>query len=549
VDDGLLRTLSAPANAWTTGSTWWLFLAAFVVGLACVAGRGAGFVRRLASDRDARVDAAAGATLFLLALALRVLLPERVHYTYNDEYEYLEYAQRLAATGEYRLWTGPPAGVALYAFAFALFGPWSDVAFGVTIVAASLSAPALVWTLRRLGVERAVAMLAGLLLALTPLHVKHAASASLEVLSLLAILLTVGTAVELLRTPRWGQSACFALSLLCALTVRVENWALLPLLVLLAWLLRHERARLAAPLLVPGVVSTVLAALYLPGILDAPIRYDPWWKSRLPAVPLLLANLGFWVAGDPMLRKLPLLVAGVGLVAGVARSRTATIFWLAFAALFSVAFVLYGLNVGWVEEAHQPPPWGARADGHDMLRFDVLLLPVVLFLLASGLVWLARAARSLLRGAGFAATWPAALRAATLGAALVSAVVLLATGGEWRSYHPLRHVASGYNRSFEIAELRFLRHALREHHGALFVLPPAEGIWIDGVLARPLATLDAPPADGVRAQRLVYVNGRQLAVPELRQAFLAALERHRLREIVRVEDGRDRFFLFAVPES
>jgi hypothetical protein len=184
-----------------------------------------------------------------------------------------------------------------------------------------------------------------------------------------------------------------------------------------------------------------------------------------------------------------------------------------------------------------------------MFRFDVLLLPAVLYLLASGLACLARAVRALVRGAGFAATWPAPVRGATLVLAGAASLLLLATGGEWRSYHPLQHLSSPYNRAFEIAELRFLRAALRDHPGALFVLPPAEGIWIDGALARPLATLDAPPADGVRAQRLVYVNGRQLAVPELRQAFLAALERHRLREIVRVEDGRDRFFLFAVPES
>lgn len=547
MDDGLLRALSAPANAWTTGSTWWLFAGAFVVALACLVARGARFARRATTEHAARGDAAVGLGLFLLALALRLLLPERVHYTYNDEYEYLDFAQRLARTGEYRLWTGPPAGIALHAFAFALVGERSDVAFGVTIVAASLSAPALVWTLRRLGVERAVALLAGLLLALAPLHVKHAASASLEVLSLLALLLTVGTWVELLRTPRWEQAACFAVSLLLALTVRAENWALLPLLVLLAWLVRRERAPLPASRLLPALVATLLAALYVPGILDEPIHWEPWWKSRLPAASLLLANLGFWVAGDPMLRKLPLLVAGVGLVAGVARGRTATVFWLAFAALYSVAFVLHGLNVGWVEEAQQPPPWGSRATGHDMFRFDVLLLPAVLYLLASGLVCLARAAGALLRGEAFAASWPVPARGAALVLAGAASLLLVATGGEWRSYQPLQLVASTYNRSFEIAELRFLRRALRDRRGALFVLPPAEGIWIDGMPARPLAELAAPLEDDPTAQRLVYVNGRQLAVPELRQAFLAAMERHVLREVVRHEDGRDRFFLFVAP--
>lgn len=545
--NGLLSALSAPANAWTTVVTWGLFSAAAVLALLCLARSGASLAARLARERDARRDLALGVGLFLVALVLRLWLPERVHYTYNDEYEYLDHAQRLLATGAYRLWTGPPAGVYAYALAFAAFGPSSDVVFLLTIVVASLSAPALAWALRTLGAGRAVASLAGLLLAVAPLHVKHAASASLEVLSLLAILLVVGTFATLLRAPGWWQAWAFATGLFVALTVRVENWALLPLLVLLAALLRRECPPLRAGLLLPALGAVALAALYLPGVLDAPIRYEPGWKSRLPFASLLGVNLGFWVAGDPWLRKLPLVVAAVGLAWGLARSRTATVFWLAFATLYSVAFVLYGLNVGWLEEAHQPSPWGARADGHDMFRFDVLLLPAVLLLLASGLVALAGAARDLLRGDRFAARWPVPARlAAVTGGGLVL-VGLLASGGEWRSYRPLTHVASRYNRGFEIAELRFLRTALARHRGTLYALPPAEGVFVDGIAARPLAELGGP-GDPASPRRLVYVNGRQLAVPELRQAFVAAVERHRLAEIERAMDGRDRFFLFAVPE-
>jgi len=548
VTDGLLSALSATTSAWTTGGTWWLFSAATVLALLCLARSAARLGERLVRTPDARRDAALGAGLLLVALALRLWLPERVHYTYNDEYEYLDHAQRLLASRAYGLWTGPPAGVYAYALGFAAFGPSSDVAFVLTIVAGSLSAPALAWALGTLGVARPTAVVAGLLLAVAPLHVKHAASASLEVLSLLAILLAVGSFGALLRAPDGGRALAFAICLFFALTVRVENWALLPLLLLLAGLLRRERAPLGAALLLPALVAVALAALYLPGIVDAPIRYDPWWKSRLPAVSLLAANLSFWVAGDPWLRKLPLAIACVGLVAGLARSRTATVFWLAYAALYSVAFVLYGLNVGWVEEAHQPPPWGAREAGHDMFRFDVLLLPAVLLLLASGLVALARAARDLVRGAGFAETWPAPSRAAALAGGGLLLVALVASGGEWRSYRPLAHVASRYNRGFEIAELHYLRGALARHRGALFVLPPSEGVFVDGIAPRPLAELDASPG-AAATERLVYVNGRQLAVPELRATFLAAVARHRLVEVDRAMDGSDRFFLFAVPAS
>lgn len=549
---GLAGAISPFTNAFTTWATAPLFALAFAAGLACLALHGAALVRRLPGDAAARRSFLVGLGLFVAALALRLLWPERTHYTFNDEYEYLDHAQRMVGSGTYRLWTGPPAGVALHALGFAAFGPSSEVAFLLTIVLASATAPVLHGLLRGLGVGPAVALVAGALLVVMPLHVKHAASASIEIPSLLLLLLAVRAFVAQLRAPGWLNAASLATCLFLALTVRVENWALAAVLPGVAWLLRdqcHRRPRAAQVALV--ALAVALAALWLPGILDAPIRYTLWWKSRLPAAQLLLVNLGFWVGPDVALRKVPLLLAAVGLVAGLRRNRTATLVLLWLALVLSVVFVLYGLNIGWLEEAHQPPPWGARGAGHDMFRFDLLLLPAVVLLLANGLVALARATVALLRGDGAAARWPRRTRLGVVAVGGTVLLVLLAWRGEWRGADPVAFVASPYNRRFEIKELRFLRDALaRAPEGArLYVLPPSEGVWIDGIAARPLAALPGQAATPGAGPAYVYANGRQIALPDLRRQLDAVSAQLRLREVERRSDAGDRFFLLAVDSA
>jgi hypothetical protein len=536
--------LSPWTNAWTTWTTAPLFALAFAAALVCLALHTLTGARRVAMDAEARRELLIGLALFGSALGLRLFWPERVHYTYNDEYEYLDHAQRLLRTGEWTLWTGPPAGVALYALAFALFGPSSGVAFVVTIVLASATPPVLDVLLRRLGVDRTVSLVAAVLLVLMPLHVKHAASASLEIASLLLLLLVLLAFVAELRAPRWRDAVALAIVLFLALTARVENWALLLVLPVVRWLLRREAKRPPAGHVILLLLAVALAALYVPGILDAPIRYLPWWKSRLPAPTLLAVNLGFWVGPEPMLRKVPLLVGVVGLAAGLRRNRVATLTLGWSALVLSLLFVAYGLNIGWAEEAHQPPPWGTRTVGHDMFRFDVLLLPIVVLLLANGLVALARAARTL-RDDGAAARWPRPTRLGVLASGAAVVVVLLAWRDEWRSYHPLAFVASPYNRRFEIKELRFLREVLPmlPPGATLYVLPPAEGVFVDGIAPRPLASLPEHIAGRGAPMAYVYVNGRQLALPDLRRTFDTVSARIPLREVARREDTGDRFFL------
>lgn len=543
--EGLRRV----ADAWTASSTWWVFVLFAALGAAALALRGGRFLGRAVSgDADARRALAAASALLAASLALRWLVPEGVHYTFNDEYEYVAAARTLVASHRYALPSGPPAGIFVWALAFLPFGTATGVVFATTIVVASLTPPALLWMLRVLRVDRTVALVAAALLALAPLHVKHAASASLEVLSLLFVVLTIGTFVELLRAPGAVASACFAASLFFALTVRVENWALVALLPLVWWLWRSE-VRVPSPawLALPAA-SLVLAAAYLPGILAAPIRYEPWWKSQLPAGALLATNLAFWFGGDLWTRKVPLLLAGVGLVAGLRANARAMLLWLAFLLLYSVVYVLYGLNVGWLEEAHQPPPWGARGAGHDMFRFNVVLLAPVVLLLAYGLAALARGAASALRAAPPGAP-RRPLGVAGLAGAVVLLVLLLAWRDEYATYHPLQFLESPYNRGYEIAEFRFLRDATAgvAPGARLYLAPPAAGIALGGVETRPLAALEVDVGrDAAAGVALLYVSGRQLGVPGVRARIEALRRRHDLQEVTRRRVGRDVFQLFVV---
>jgi len=545
VTNGLAGALSPFTNPWTTWSTAPLFALAFAVGTVCLALHVTALAPRLPDDAAARRSLAVSLALFGAAFALRLLWPERVHYTFNDEYEYLDHAQRLLDTGSYRLWTGPPAGVALLALAFAAFGPASEVAFLLTIVLASATPPVLYGLLRRLGVDHAVSLVAAVLLVVMPLHVKHSASASIEIPSLLLLLGAIGTFTAMLRAPGWLNATSLATCLFLALTVRVENWALAVVLPVVAWRLRDQVRRPRPGQLALVALAVVLAAAYVPGILDAPIRYSLWWKSRLPPGELLLVNLGFWIGPEPALRKLALLLAMVGFVSGDRRNPTATLVLLWLALVLSVLFVLYGLNIGWLEEAHQPPPWGVRGAGHDMFRFDVLLLPAFVLLLANGVVALVRAVLALLRGSGAAARWPRRVRLGVAATIAALPVVLLGWRGEWRSYAPIEFVASPYNRRFEIKELRVLRDMLsRLPRGArLYVLPPTEGVWIDGIAARPLATLPTEVSLPGSGPAYVYVNGRQLAVAELRRAFESVSARVPLRDVESRVDVGDRFLL------
>jgi hypothetical protein len=300
---------------------------------------------------------------------------------------------------------------------------------------------------------------------------------------------------------------------------------------------------------VVAAIAAIAALPYFPGMVATPIHYEAWWKSQLPLLRLLGSNLGFWVGGDPLARKLPLLVAAIGLASAVKNNGRCAAFWLADFALRTALFMAYGLNLGYTTEPQQAWPWAERSAGHDMFRFDVLLLPPVVFFLGSGLATLASGVVALARRAIAADRSRARVAQVALIAGAIATILLWRT--ESATYHPLDFIASPYNRRFEIAEFRFLRDAFRDRaRGArCYVLPASEGIALANVDVRPITALDAdrervaPTAGGVD---YLYVNQRELRDPRDADALQAVSRRYALTAVARRNDGGDAFALFAL---
>lgn len=478
---GLVHAIAGWTGAVAAAATWWLLSGALVAGLVCLAAWVRDAARRSHSDPIGFWIAAA---LFLGALLIRVLLPPWTHYTYNDEYQYLRFADELHSTGTFSLQNQPPLLIYLYAIAFSVLPTSGATTSAVTVVAGSLTAPALFGCLRRLGVDRIVATLSAVLLALHPLHVKHSGASSLEVMSLLFVVATVGTFARWRREPGLPALLSLATCLFAALTTRVENFALVPVLGGLAFAFGRGARRPGA--LELGALGLVVAtaALYLPGVLGFHGEQADWWKSELGALALLRNNLGFWIGGALSVGKVPFLLLAAGLVGSWRTSREACVTWLALLATYSIIYVVHGVNLGYHPESAHAPYFAARAAGHDMFRFNVPLLPAIVFFTASGVVAWVR-----LVDAGLSRV-PARARAAVTTAVVVGlGVVLLGIGGEYRAYDPVGFLRSPYNRPIESAAFHFLQDELADAPRPIhcFTAPsPIEPFLGDGIEMLPM---------------------------------------------------------------
>jgi len=525
--------------------TWWLFSAAAFAGALCLALHAASLARRaLRPDGgEERRAVAIGAALFALALLVRVLVPEWVPYTFNDEYDYLRSATVLRDTGVYALSGQPPALIYLYAVAFLVFGASPTVAFATTAVLGSATVPALYGCLRAMAVRRDVSLVAAVLLLLHPLHVKHSGSASLEVASLLFLVLAIATFARWLRAPSSLALLGFATSVFAALTVRVENFALVPLFAA-AFLLARRRGGAARVATLPardGVVlacTVAVAALYLPDALQFHHGQQGWWQSELSPPALLANNLAFWIGGSVATGKIALLLLLGGVAAAWRWSRAACIAWLAFLLLFSAVYVVHGANLGYHAESLHPRYFASRSGGHDMFRFDVPLLSGVLFFLATGIVAAGRIVAPL---------------AARLGAPLASAIaaasvaLLLLVGREYAAWDPIAFLRSPYNRPVEIAQYRFLARHLAERNESLRCY----------ILSSPLAPFfgDAVEIVVPESARDIRLNGKpsylvastfDLARPRKRRLFDEIGSAFAVTEVAREPVAKGELRLFRV---
>ena len=397
--------LAEAARAITETGTWWIMSAWLVIAAACLAGS---LARPRAGTEPSRrsADTPTAVLLFVGALIVRALLATRIHYTYNDEYLYLRQAAEMASTGRFSLQNQPPLLIYLYALAFTVLPTSAGTSFTITTLAGSLTAPALYGCLRSLRVERSVAILAAALLALHPLHIKHSGASSLEIVSLLFVVATVGTFARWLRDPGWWPLLSFASALFAALTTRVENFVLVPALPGLALVPGLRTRRVSGRDLGVLAATTVVAMLYLPGVLLFHESQAGWWKSELGPLALLSNNLAFWIGGALATGKLPLALLVAGMIGSWRRHRQACVTWLLLGVAYSAVYVAHGANLGYHVESAHPPYFAQRAAGHDMFRFNILLLPTVVFFTASGVVASMRFVRHRLERAGVRAAAP-----------------------------------------------------------------------------------------------------------------------------------------------
>lgn len=516
------------------GATWWLLHVWLAASVLAAAWRGreawteAGRHERAARGRETAVALA----LLAAALAARLLLAERVPYTYDDEYTYLAAARHLLKTHSLDYAFTPPLGVFLYALAFELARVVSsDVAFLATIALGSLTAPVLYGTLRAMRVPRGAAAAAGGVIALAPLHIKHSGAASLEVLSLLLLLLALWSFAAFLRRPGGSRTACFALALFGALATRVENAALLAFLPAVAWLLRARARRPTRRDLVAVGVAAALGLAYLPGVVGYLSAIPRWPRATLSPLELLASNLLFWLGGEPALRKIPALALALGLARALRREPRVALIWIGLFGLLSAIYFAHGENLGYALDPGHPGPWGERSRGHDMFRFDVPLLAPVAYVAGHGLAaagsWLAEGARALLRaGPGRAA---AAARALALVAALAGLGV---AGGEAGSYAPLSFLRSPYNRAYQIEEFRFLRRELAARGPVerfYFLGEPSELTLVGGAEGVSLLADEGPamPPPGA----ILYLRSWDAAEPSRRRRLERIVRRLELREL------------------
>ncbi len=474
------------------------------------------------------------AGLFLAALLVRTLVPPWTHYTYNDEYLYLRHASELRSSGAFSFANQPPMLVYIYALAFRFFPMNAHTTFAITSVVGSLTVPALYGCLRSLSVERTIAVLAAMLLLLHPLHVKHSGAGSLEVMSLLFVVSTVGSFSHWLRVPGAASLFAFAACLLAALTTRIENFVLVPILMGLGVVYR-ERARRPSTLELSVVAIVVAAAAsYLPAILSFHDGQAGEWKSELGALGLLVNNLGFWVGGSLDIGKVPFLLLAGGVVGSWRSDRFACVTWLALLLAYSAIYVVHGVNLGYHHESGHEPYFAARAGGHDMFRFNVLLVPAIVFFTASGVVaWLRLIDWALSRVTARAAGPVSALVLLSVGA------LLLGINGEYRAYDPLGFVRSPYNRPVERAEYAFLEAAFADLPRPVrcYTLPsPTEPFLGDGIEMIPV---DGPDEVRVEDDRtFLYVNSAQLLRPATGATFQQIVERFQLDPVARENTGR-----------
>lgn len=489
-----------------------------------------------------RRDLVRMAILAGVALGLTVFVAPRTNRIFYDEQIYQSIGQNLAdlrraqmcndGTVEYgrlQCWSGeynkqPYAYPHLLSLAYRVFGVRPSIAFAVN----ALVMASTVWAVYLLTLilfdDRTAALLAGLLVALTPQQILWSATAAVEPSASLACAVALVGAAEFCRSRSTVALAATGVAAAYAVQFRAESLLIVPVIGLLFW--QRAREELARPRLWwVGLLAVALAAVHVAHLFA--VRGEGWGTSdaRL-SIGYVAANLsvnGRFFLGDERFPVLVTLLAIVGLMSrprGMSRLPIA----LYFAAFFGIHLLFYA---------------GSYNYGADV-RYSLMTYPAIAVLGGLG------AARVAARVAWIRPTVPAV--------ALVAAAIVF----QFLWYLPLVR-ATGEEAWAARADVRFAEDLVRGLGRHTYVLTHNPGMFhVWGVNAGQMSTLAANPtyldylatryAGGVYLHWNFWCNVHDRSQQDLcRQAF-ALKPTETVREF-RVRDQRFAFYRFRTPQS
>lgn len=320
--------------------------------------------------------------IFSAALLIRMYAIPHTHYVFYDEYEHLAIARHMSEEKQFSrcdFYTGnscmasqlpswPPGYHLLLSFIPGHTVIGDQAAYRFNAIVGALSVLALFFAAFLMTEKVSVALLASTLLAFCPLHLKFSGNTSLEMTSLLFILLSV-TAVLLFTRLKSRRSYLFAVAV-CAFTllIRPENGLLLLVLVPEITFDRKKMPISALLLFIPYL-------LYLPHIRAYTLTYWLANRSHINTLGLLVRNTLYWLSNDSIPLVLSL-IALIGAARGIKKKTPHIRFLLSYFLLFLFFYTFI----------HKTTLYAGDAQ-----RFNIILLFPVVILSAIGFktVWYA----------------------------------------------------------------------------------------------------------------------------------------------------------------
>ena len=235
------------------------------------------------------------AVVVLITLWIRLTIPPLQHVIYVDEAQYMEAGKEMLRTGhqgELILSVGWPFVLRL---AFALFGTSNWVAINTSILLGALSVVPL-FLLAYLVTDRTdLALVASMVLALYPPHIRWSATAASNASSLFFMLLTLVFFMVYYRTERTSVAWLAWMSIAFTAQFRPENHALIVLFLIGRVIIGGRGKRMPGSIyLIQGLIMVLLVLPNLAQVLEDNV-YTNWIESdsdgRMTGSNWSLANL------------------------------------------------------------------------------------------------------------------------------------------------------------------------------------------------------------------------------------------------------------------